>query len=106
MLDDLSTIATSANAAEAARRFEGLLYRVGHALCDVFGLTRWSVYLTSDATTFRGLVGFDAAMTLNAEVRAKEVEVATDLVTAELVRTRQPVVISDARTDTRPTASV
>jgi hypothetical protein len=106
MLDDLARITSSATPADASIRFDALLRRVGRSLCHVFGLTRCAVYLTADALTFRGLVGFDATAGLDARVRARAVHVGTDLVTAELVRTRAPVVVADARTDARPLASV
>ena len=106
MLGDLWTIPASSTSADAAARFDALLGRLGRCLCRVLGLTRCSIFLTTDARTFRGRVGFSASGPSDARVRNRAVDVATDPVTAELVRTRAPVVIVDARTDARPQASV
>ncbi len=106
LVADLTRITTSASTADAAISFDVLLRRIGRALCNVFGLSRCSVYLATDASTFRGIVGFSAGHRLDVAVRAKRVDVATDQVTAEVVRTRAPVVVADARTDVRPPAAV
>ena len=83
-----------------------LLGGIGRCLCRVLGLSRCSIYLTTDVWTFRGLVGFSSSATSSPMCASRVVDVATDPVTAELVRTRAPVVIADARTDARPQASV
>ncbi len=106
LFDELRLITTSTATNDATCRFDVLLRRVGRALCQLLDLTRCSVYLSVDGATFRGLVGFTATRPLDASVRASSLDIATDLVTAELVRTRAPVVVADARTDARPLASV
>jgi hypothetical protein len=105
LLEELSRLGASATSADAAARFDGLLRGVGRALCRVLGLSRCSVYLTPDACTFHRIVGFDTTPGRDDKGRTGVVDATTDRVTAELVRTRAPVVVADARTDARLVAS-
>ncbi len=105
LLDELSRIGGSATATQAATRFDVLLRGVGQALCGVLGVSRCSVYLTTDGSTFSGLVDSNGTGRYDALVRSSVVNIATDPITAELVRTRAPVVVADARVDAGPVAA-
>ena len=106
MLDELGRLATSPTTHEAAGHFDALLRRVVRALCCTVGVARGAVYLTSDAMTFHWRACADGTPAHGARVPVEPLRADADPVTAELVRTRAPVVIADASTDACPPASV
>lgn len=113
MTDDPDRHAAPAARTAAARAFGEVLLEVGddprtetllaaasRSLVRTSGLARCGVYLgTPDSKRFRGRLGVPQA--IDATVRRLVVGGASDAVTAEVVRTRRPVFVADARQDAR-----
>ena len=84
---------------------EDVLRAVATQLCGLVSATRCSVYLKDEDTgIFRGAVG-RASIDIDAGVRRLIAGVEADRFTREIVETRQPVLVTDARIDPRPIRS-
>jgi hypothetical protein len=86
----------------ASWSIDDLLRVVGAGMCRLIGVSRSSVYLREiDSATFRGRVGH-AGRPIDVAVRRLIAGGAADRFTREILETRAPVVIDDARRDRRP----
>lgn len=79
-----------------------LLHLVARRICELVGVPRCSVYRREDSSgLFRGQVGHGADAT-DASIKRLVCGTPADGFTREIVATRAPVVIRNARTDRRP----
>ena len=87
------------------REIDDLLHLIAKHICELVGVQRCSVYLRDeDSDLFRGQVGHDHK-DIDARVKRLTAGVPGDEFTGEILRTKAPVVLQDARTDPRPVKS-
>src|SRR4051812_46806356 len=101
-----------AAALNQTRDRDALLRLIGRHICRLVRIDRCSVYLRDDESgLYRGEVGWSEAWERGAEpeadARIKRLVAGTDAdaFTREIVSTRRPVVVADARADPRPIQS-
>ena len=78
---------------------EELLRLVGRRVCELINVNRFSAYIRGDDGLFYGKVGYCA--TEDIDQRIRKLVTGPDGFTAEIVKTRAPVLIMDARHDPR-----
>jgi GAF domain-containing protein len=89
-------------AAAAATSIEDLLRLVTERAAALVGIERCSIYMREDrANLFRGCVGCSKGSPLPDEFKRWVAGVAADGVTKEVLETRRPVVVANARQDVR-----
>ena len=87
------------------RELDDLLHLIARHICELVGVHRCSVYLRDkDSDLFRGQVGH-ADRDIDARVKRLVAGVPGDEFTAEILRTKAPVIIRDAPSDPRPIQS-
>jgi sugar diacid utilization regulator len=80
---------------------DDLLHLIARKICELLELRRCSVYLRApDSSLFRGQVGH-AARNIDPQVKRLIAGVEADRFTQEIVRTKKPVLLRDARADPR-----
>lgn len=89
---------------EAADQAEGglddVLRLVGRRLCGLLGVSRCSVYLR-EGDVFRGRVGYHDRKNIDAPIRLLIAGTQKDHFTREIVQSKAPVYVADARSDRR-----
>jgi sugar diacid utilization regulator len=78
---------------------EELLRLVGRRICELINVNRFSAYIRGDDGMFYGKVGYCA--TEDIDERIRRLVTGLDGFTAEIVASRAPVLIMDARNDAR-----
>jgi sugar diacid utilization regulator len=85
-----------------AQDLDTLLHLIATRICELAGVRRCSIYLRDETSgLFRGQVGH-AAHDIDARVKRLIAGVAADGFTREIVETKRPVLVSNAKTDPRP----
>ncbi len=98
----LAAFARVGAALERARDIEELLRVVVREVAELVGVERCSVHLRDEqAGMFRGCVGQGGERNIDAYVKRSLAGMPADGMTLELLRTKQPVIVSNARTDPR-----
>jgi sugar diacid utilization regulator len=88
-----------------AQDLDMLLHMIATRICELAGVRRCSIYLRDESSgLFRGQVGH-AALDIDARVKRLIAGVAADGFTREIVETKRPVLVSNAKTDPRPIRS-
>lgn len=95
-----------ANALGDISEIDELLHVIAAKVCSLVGVSRCSIHLRDDAAagTYRGAIGH-AGSDIDAYVKRSRAGMPADGITNEILRTKAPVIISDARTDPRPVKS-
>ena len=89
-------------AAERAATLEDLLRVAAREVVALVGVERCSVHLRDEkAGVFRGCIGHAGDRDIDAYVKRTLAGIPADGVTLELLRTKRPVIVTDARTDPR-----
>jgi acetyl-CoA acetyltransferase/GAF domain-containing protein len=89
-------------AAERAATLEDLLRVAAREAVALVGVPRCSVHLRDEkAGVFRGCIGHAGDRDIDAYVKRTLAGIPADGVTLELLRTKEPVIVTDARTDPR-----
>jgi len=84
-------------------KLEDLLQLVGQKLCRLMGVTRCSVYLRRSGGRYRGAAGYcEDTGDISEAVKRQVSGFDGDLFSQEVIRTKAPVVITDALNDPRP----
>lgn len=91
--------------AAADTPLDDVLRSVGRNLASLLGASRCSVMLRGDDGLYHGRVGYAPEQDIDARVRQILSGVEADGFTREIVRTREPIFIRDARTDLRTVQS-
>ena len=78
---------------------EELLRLVGRRICELLDVNRFSAYIRGDDGHFYGKVGY--CRTADIDGRIRKLVTGPDPFTAEIVATRAPVLVMDARNDPR-----
>jgi sugar diacid utilization regulator len=78
-----------------------LLHVIAGKICTLVGVGRCSIHLRDDNGMYHGCVGH-AGKDIDARVKRARAGMPADGVTLEVLRTRAPVIVSDARNDPRP----
>lgn len=74
---------------------------VGRLLCELLRVSRCSVYLRGEDAPFKGRAGWCRGRDIGDQIRTLVAGIKGDEFTAEIVRTAEPVLITDARHDPR-----
>ena len=91
-----------ADAVGAAGETEQLLAVVAEEVSTLVGVGRCSIHLRDEATgLFRGRVGRSGGTSLDPDIKRSLAGVPADGMTLELLKTRHPVIVSNAATDPR-----
>ncbi|MCW2846983.1 MAG: transcriptional regulator, CdaR [Marmoricola sp.] len=89
-------------AANAAAPLDQVLQLVGKSMCDLIGVSRYSVYLRRKDGLFQGQAGHSTHSEIDARVKKLIAGGIGDKFTAEISQTAAPVMIRDASRDPRP----
>jgi GAF domain-containing protein len=107
--DAIRAFAEIAHAIREESDLEPLLYAVADKICGLLSITRCSIYLRDEETgTFKGHA---SAVPRNAAVARELIKRLTcggewDRFTAEILRTMEPVLVLNAKTDPRPNHTI
>jgi sugar diacid utilization regulator len=107
--DAIRAFAEIAHAIRAESDLEPLLYAVADKICGLLGISRCSIYLSDESTgLFRGQV---SAVPNNAALARDVIKRLVcggegDRFTAEILSTKEPVLIPNAKTDPRPNHTI
>jgi sugar diacid utilization regulator len=82
-----------------------VLRLAGQRLCELLGVSRCSVYLRRDDGRFQGQVGYCVGRSIDDGVSKLVVGRDVDQFSAEIIETRQPVLVRDAARDPRTVQS-
>src|SRR5687767_8755662 len=97
-----SAFARVTAALETAGSIDDLLRVVAREVAALVGVRRCSIHLRdAEGDLFRGRVGQDGDRSIDAHIRRTLAGIPADGVTLELMRTKKPVVVANARTDPR-----
>jgi sugar diacid utilization regulator/GAF domain-containing protein len=80
---------------------DALLHLVGERTCELLGVRRCSVYLRGDDNVFYGKVAHSPDGNIDQDIKGLVAGVGADLFTKEVIATRAPVLVEDARNDPR-----
>lgn len=95
-----------AMAMAAAPPIDDLLHVVAHEISELVGVERCSIHLRDEAgDLFRGYVGECGGASLDNDIKRSLAGVPADGMTSELLETRRPVIVSNARDDPRTVKS-
>jgi sugar diacid utilization regulator len=92
-------VAVAATSVSEPHHLEELLRLVGRRVCELLDVNRFSAYIRGDDGFFYGQVGY--CRTADIDDRIKKLVTGTDRFTQEIVATRAPVLVTDARNDPR-----
>ena len=97
-----SAFARVTAALETTTSVDDLLRIVARAVAELVGVRRCSIHLRDEeGDLFRGRVGWSGDRSIDAQIRRTLAGIPADGVTLELLRTRRPVIVANARTDPR-----
>ena len=99
LLRAFEEVALHATSVSDLEDVEELLRLVGRRICELINVNRFSAYIRGDDGLFYGKVGYCA--TEDIDERIRKLVTGPDGFTAEIVKTRAPVLIMDARHDPR-----
>ena len=99
LLRAFEEVALHATSVSDVEDVEELLRLVGRRICELINVNRFSAYIRGDDGHFYGKVGYCA--TEDIDERIRKLVTGPDGFTAEIVETRAPVLIMDARHDPR-----
>jgi sugar diacid utilization regulator len=92
-------VAVQATSVADTEDVEELLRLVGRRICELLDVNRFSAYIRGDDGHFYGKVGY--CRTADIDGRIRKLVTGPDSFTAEIVATRAPVLVMDARNDPR-----
>ena len=92
-------VAVQATSVSEPEHLDELLRLVGRRVCELLDVNRFSAYIQGDDGFFYGQVGY--CRTADIDDRIKKLVTGTDRFTQEIVATRAPVLVTDARNDPR-----
>ncbi|MDQ3946190.1 MAG: helix-turn-helix domain-containing protein [Actinomycetota bacterium] len=92
-------VAVQATSVSEPEHLDELLRLVGRRVCELLDVNRFSAYIRGDDGFFYGQVGY--CRTADIDDRIKKLVTGTDRFTQEIVATRAPVLVTDARNDPR-----
>src|SRR5918997_38851 len=93
-------------AATASPDIDGLLHVVAREIAALVGVERCSIHLRDEASdVFRGYVGQSCGVSLDPDIKRSLAGVPADGITRELLDTRRPVIVSNAKDDPRTVKS-
>ena len=92
-------VAVAATSVSEPEHLEELLRLVGRRVCELLDVNRFSAYIRGDDGFFYGQVGY--CRTADIDDRIKKLVTGSDRFTQEIVATRAPVLVTDARNDPR-----
>src|SRR5688572_9229148 len=92
-------VAVQATSVSDTDDVEELLRLVGRRICELLDVNRFSAYIRGDDGLFYGKVGY--CRTADIDGRIRKLVTGPDPFTAEIVATRAPVLVMDARNDPR-----
>lgn len=92
-------VAVQATSVSEPEHLDELLRLVGRRVCELLDVNRFSAYIRGDDGFFYGQVGY--CRTADIDDRIKKLVTGTDRFTQEIVATRAPVLVTDARNDSR-----
>lgn len=107
--DAITAFAEIAHAIRAEQDLEPLLEAVARKTCHLLGISRCSIYLKDEATgLFRGQVSVTPINTAIARELIKRLTCGLegDRFTAEILRKKQPVLVTNAKRDPRPNHTI
>src|SRR4051812_29987520 len=85
---------------------DDLLHLIAQKICVLSDIGRCSVYLRDDSTgLYRGQVGYDPHVDIDARVKRLTCGLEADRFTAEIVESKAPVAVRDVMHDSRPIKS-
>lgn len=99
LLRSFEEVALQATFVSDPKDVEELLRLVGRRICELINVNRFSAYIRGDDGLFYGKVGYCA--TEEIDHRIKKLVTGPDGFTAEIVASRAPVLVMDARNDPR-----
>jgi sugar diacid utilization regulator len=99
LLRAFEEVALQATSVSDAEDLEELLRLVGRRICELINVNRFSAYIRGDDGLFYGKVGYCA--TEDIDDRIRKLVTGPDGFTAEIIASRAPVLIMDARNDPR-----
>ncbi|WP_369255355.1 helix-turn-helix domain-containing protein [Geodermatophilus amargosae] len=94
-------VAGEATKVRSPESVDELLRLVGRRICELIDAGRCSVYLRADGGLFHGQVGYSASGRIDDRIKPLVAGVEEDRFTQEIVQTRAPVLVTDARHDAR-----
>jgi len=88
-------------------KLDDLLHLIAARISELSGVTRCGLYLREEGSeeVYRGRVGHDGGRDIGPAVRRLVVGTPADQFTREILETRRPVLLRDARDDPRPVRS-
>jgi sugar diacid utilization regulator len=93
-------------AAKRSPGIDGLLHVVAREISELVGVERCSIHLRDEASDiFRGYVGQNCGASLDPDIKRSRAGVPADGMTRELLETRRPVIVSNAKDDPRTVKS-
>lgn len=99
LLRAFEEVALQATFVSDPEHVEELLRLVGRRICELINVNRFSAYIRGDDGLFYGKVGYCATQDIDERIR--KLVTGPDGFTAEIVESRAPVLIMDARNDPR-----
>lgn len=94
-------VAREATNVRSPDSLDTLLRLTGRRICELIGVHRCSVYLQVEDGLFHGRVGYCVSEAIDARIKPLVSGMAGDLFTQQIVATKAPVLITDARHDAR-----
>lgn len=88
-------------AANAAAPLDDVLRLVGKSMCELIGVSRYSVYLRRKDGLFQGQAGHSNHHEIDARVKKLISGSDGDMFTGEIIKSAQPVIVRDATRDPR-----
>jgi GAF domain-containing protein len=102
----VAAFARVAGAGEEVQQLDDLLHVVARQICELVGVERCSIHLRDErAGLFVGCVCYAGAPIRSDDIKRSRAGVPADGMTAELLRTKRPVIIGNAHDDPRTVKS-